>query len=128
MKQMRACCSGWLISAIFLVQYGAVLASNAQGANQAGWAEVDITPPLGIALGGRGGPTTLATKVLDPLYAQVLYLKDGKGKGFVLVSFDLVGMPHDLSDRLRTAIVHELGVEWNMVVLNPSHTHSGPYM
>jgi hypothetical protein len=96
--------------------------------SQAGWAEVEITPPLGIGLGGRGGPETLAKKVLDPLYAQVLYLKDPKGVGFVLVSFDLIGLPHDLSDRLRTDIVNELGVEWNLVVLNASHTHSGPYM
>src|SRR5580765_3091175 len=94
----------------------------------AGWAEVEITPPLGIGLGGRGGPGTLASKVLDPLYAQVAYLKDGKGAGFVLVSFDVVGLPHDLSDRIRSDIVHELGVEWNLVVLNASHTHSGPYM
>ena len=94
----------------------------------AGWAEIDITPPLGIALGGRAGPVTPADKVLDPLYAQVLYLKDGKGTGFVLASFDLVGLPHDLSDRLRTDIVHELAVNWNLVVLNASHTHSGPYV
>jgi hypothetical protein len=37
-------------------------------------------------------------------------------------------LPHDLSDRIRSDIVHELGVEWNLVVLNASHTHSGPYM
>jgi hypothetical protein len=96
--------------------------------SQAGWAEVEITPPLGIGLGGRGGPETVANKILDPLYAQVLYLKDPKGTGFVLVSFDLVGLPHDLSDRIRIDIVNELGVEWNLVVLNASHTHSGPYM
>jgi len=95
---------------------------------QAGWAEVDITPPLGIGLGGRGGPDTVATKVLDPLFAQVTYLKDTKGVGFVLISFDVVGLPHDLSDRLRTDVVHELGVDWNLVVLNASHTHSGPYL
>ena len=94
----------------------------------AGWAEVEITPPLGIALGGRGGPITLANKILDPLYSQVLYLKDAKGTGFVLASFDLVGITHELGDRIRTAIVQELGVEWNLVVLNCSHTHSGPYM
>jgi neutral ceramidase len=95
---------------------------------KAGWAQVEITPPLGIGLGGRGGPETLAKNILDPLYAQVLYLKDGKGTGFVLVSFDLVSLPHELSDRIRNAIVNELGVEWNLVVLNSSHTHSGPYM
>ena len=58
----------------------------------------------------------------------MLYLKDGKGTGFVLVSFDLVGLPHDLSDWIRNDIVNELGVDWNLVVLNASHTHSGPYM
>jgi neutral ceramidase len=94
----------------------------------AGWAEVEITPPLGIALGGRAGPQTVATKVLDPLYAQVLCLRDGKGNGFVLASFDVIGLPHDLSDRIRTRLVHELGVDWNLVVLNASHTHSGPYV
>ncbi len=98
------------------------------GRATAGWAEVEITPPLGIALGGRGGAETLANQVIDPLYAQVLYLKDGKGAGFVLASFDLIGLPHDLSDRIRTRMVHELGVNWNLVVLNTSHTHSGPNM
>jgi hypothetical protein len=117
---------------IGLLSFGAVsMIRAAEGpavTASAGWAEVDITPPLGIALGGRGGPETLAKKVIAPLDAQVLYLKDSKGTGFVLVSFDVVGLPHDLSDRIRTDIVHELGVDWNLVVLNASHTHSGPYM
>jgi hypothetical protein len=111
-----------------LLTVGMASASLAAAPPMAGWAEVEITPPLGIGLGGRGGPETLATKVLDPLFAQIVYLKDGKGEGFVLVSFDLVAMPHELSDRLRFDIVNELGVEWNLVLLNASHTHSGPYM
>src|SRR5881396_1103780 len=87
-------CLGWLTS----------LRADTNRVALAGWAEIEITPPLGIALGGRGGPGTLANKVLDPLYAQVLYLKDGKGTGFVLVSFDIVGITHELGDRIRTAI------------------------
>ncbi len=95
---------------------------------QAGWAEVDITPPMGLEMGGRGPTETVGKKILDPLFAQVLYLKDAKGTGFVLVSLDLVGIAHELSDRIRLSIVHELGVDWNLVVINTSHTHSGPQM
>src|ERR1035437_9200924 len=131
---MRPASTRWktlLILAGTLLRAGLCLAQAGdagKGVATAGWAEVEITPTLGIALGGRGGAETLANRVIDPLYAQVLYLKDDKGTGFVLASFDLIGLPHDLSDRIRTRVVHELGVDWNLVVLNASHTHSGPYM
>jgi hypothetical protein len=113
--------------AVLLVNYLHAAETKSQGAS-AGWSEVEITPPLGIALGGRGGPITASKKILDPIFAQVLYLKDAKRTGFVLVSFDLIGMSHELSEKIRLDIVHELGVSWNLVVLNTSHTHSGPYM
>lgn len=103
-------------------------AEKVKSTAQAGWAEIDITPPLGITLGGRGAPSTASKKVLDPLFAQVLYLKDAKETGFVLVSLDLISVSHELSDKLRLALMHELGVPWNLIVLNCSHTHSGPYM
>ncbi len=108
--------------------FAAAATSAASGGALAGWAEVEITPPLGIALGGRGGAETPADQVLDPLYAQVLFMQDAKGRGFVLASLDVIGLPHDLSDRIRARLVHELGVAWNLIVLNASHTHSGPYM
>ena len=120
---------GFLTLCLFLcVGIGLERAFCSESNASAGWAEVEITPPLGIFLGGRGGPLTRAKKVLSPLFAQVTCLKDAKGSLFVLASFDLVSLPHDLSDRIRTAIVHETGAEWNLVVLNSSHTHSGPYM
>ncbi len=131
---MKSASAGWkilleLAATLSFTGLGLAGAGEAgKGPAAAGWAEVEITPPLGIALGGRGGAETVATKVIDPLYAEVLYLRDGKGTGFVLASFDLIGLPRDLSDRIRTRMVHELGVEWNLVVLNTSHTHSGPYM
>ena len=113
---------------IILFSFNSLRVHSAESAGFAGWSEVEITPPLGIALGGRGGPSTASKKVLDPLFAQLVYLKDAKGTGFVLFSFDLIGMSHELSDRIRLDLVHELGVPWNLVVLNTSHTHSGPYM
>jgi neutral ceramidase len=124
-KQLLLVLGAFVLSLLLL---GSSTLSAEEPKAQAGWAEAEITPPLGIGLGGRGGPNTVAKKVLDPLFAQVLYLKDAHGTGFVLVSFDIIGLPHDLSDKIRTDIVNELGVEWNLVLLNASHTHSGPYM
>jgi neutral ceramidase len=96
-------------------------------AQLAGWSEIEITPPIGIALGGRGAAGAIPSKeVLDPLYAQVLFIQDNEKNRFALVSFDIVGMPPDLGGKIRRSIVHELGVPWNLVVLNCSHTHSGP--
>ena len=117
-----------LVKTILLVLFAFAVSSKTDAA-EAGWAEVDITPPVGIALGGRGGSGAVpSTKVLDPLYAQVCYVKDEKGAGFALVSFDIVGMSHDLAEKIRADLVHELGVDWKLAILNCSHTHSGPNM
>src|SRR5687767_575266 len=90
-------------------------AAETNGA-RAGWASVDITPKLGIALGGRGGPDAQADKVLDPLMAQLLLLQDAKSNRFVLVSLDLVGLQHDFSDRVRAGVAAELGMPVNLMV------------
>jgi neutral ceramidase len=121
----------WFLNPFFLVCLAIgipIFAAESRAGASAGWAEVEITPPLGIALGGRGGPDAQATKIIDPLYAQVLVLKDEKGTAFVLVSMDVVGIQHDTSDRIRMAIAGALGVQLNLVVINCSHTHSGPFM
>ncbi len=38
--------------------------------NKAGWAHIDITPPLGLPMGGRGSRFTPGAEVIDPLLAQ----------------------------------------------------------
>lgn len=125
---MKCCLHECLLILGLASSMGIGSAAERAASSSAGWAEVEITPPLGIALGGRGGADAEATRILDPLYAHVLILKDVKGTGFVLVSLDVVGMQHDTSERIRMAIAGELGIEINLVVLNFSHTHSGPFM
>ena len=115
----------FLLLTLFIVQFWNRAHAEEQSA---GWAQMEITPPLGIALGGRGGNYVLAKQVIDPLYLGVIYLEDENGKGMLFASFDLVGLPHSLSDQLRLSAVQELGIDWNLVVLNSSHTHSGPNM
>ena len=68
-----------LIAKLFLAALVSIVCVGVQAAEtkaataaSAGWAEVDITPPLGIALGGRGAPATASKKVLDPLVASAV--------------------------------------------------------
>ncbi len=61
----QGCPRSVLESALVLALLIFTPATNAKTSASAGWAEVDITPPLGIGLGGRGGPGTVAKKVLD---------------------------------------------------------------
>lgn len=74
---MKPASAGWKIVAVLATALLSAALCLAQADNadsspaKAGWAQVDITPPLGIALGGRGGPETPADRVLDPLFAQV---------------------------------------------------------
>ncbi len=99
------------------------LAGNAQNL-RAGVSRVDITPPLGVDLWGyfdRSGP---ANGKLDPLFARVLVLDDGR-KSVAVITLDLgrsFGPPQIawLRDKAR----RQHGVA--EVMLIASHTHSGP--
>jgi len=112
--------------AIFLIVFSCLLVTtvNAQNNFRAGAARVDITPPLGVEMWGyfdRSGP---ANGKLDPLYARVLALDDGR-QIIAVITLDLgrsFGPPQIawLRDKAR----RQHGVR--EVMLIASHTHSGP--
>ena len=93
---------------------------------KAGWAEVDCTPPLGLPMGGRGTRFTPGREILDPLYLQALLLRDVKGKQLLLITIDMIGLSADMSTRFRGELAAQTGVSPAHIVLNFSHTHSGP--
>ena len=93
---------------------------------RAGWASVDCTPPLGLPMGGRGTRFTPGATVLDPLRMQALLLRDADGKGLLLLSMDMIGLSGDMSARFRREIAAHIGLAPSGIVLNFSHTHSGP--
>jgi len=100
------------------------VAVKSQGVLRAGVSRVDITPPPGVEMWGyfdRAGP---ATGTLDPLFARVLVLDDGR-QTIALITLDLgrsFGPPQIawLRDKAR----RQHGVK--DVMLIASHTHSGP--
>ena len=93
---------------------------------KAGWAVTDITPPTGLPLGGRGPRFAPITHVIDPLEAAATALEDADGRRALLVSLDLIGAGTVFTFELRHRVAALTGVPLEAVVVNFSHTHSGP--
>lgn len=109
---------------------------------EVGMSKVDITPPVGVPLGGYGGvdrriiPWDIFNKhkyakylrpsdgIIDPIYSKVMIVKKD-GKSTLLISQDLIGTTldfrKDIIDRLR-----EINLQYDAVTIVATHTHSGP--
>ena len=93
---------------------------------QAGYGEVDITPPKGAPLIGFGIRSGRCAEGLEsPLRVRAVALDDGEAR-LLLVSCDLLGLSLEYSDQLRQDLAgeHSLGAEG--VLLACTHTHYGP--
>jgi neutral ceramidase len=93
---------------------------------RAGWATADITPPLGLPMGGRGTRYTPGAAVLDPLLLQALVLEDAQGGRVLCLSLDMIGLSWTMSARLRHELAAQTGISFDRIIVNFSHTHSGP--
>lgn len=91
---------------------------------KAGIASVDITPPVGVDMTGFAGRPSGAVGIHDPLYAKALVLDDGSTK-LAVVTTDLLSLDFELVDKTRS-LIEEVGIPPTNVMLNSSHTHSGP--
>lgn len=96
--------------------------------NRAGWASGEITPPLGLPMGGRGPRFSYGSEVLSPLFAGVTILEDAAGKRLALVSLDLISIDFTQGHRLSAAVAAAVGTTTASVIINTSHTHSGPML
>ncbi|MEP7363871.1 MAG: neutral/alkaline non-lysosomal ceramidase N-terminal domain-containing protein [Acidobacteriota bacterium] len=93
---------------------------------RAGVAKVDITPKQPVWLSGYAARTKPAEGTLTPLYAKALAIEDKKGTRVVMVTTDLVGLPHSITDAVAARLAKEHNLERSQVVFNSSHTHTGP--
>ncbi|WP_019987330.1 neutral/alkaline non-lysosomal ceramidase N-terminal domain-containing protein [Rudanella lutea] len=103
------------------------ISANAQGW-KAGVARAVITPQGAIWQGGYASRTHASDGKLHDLCAKALALQDANGKRAVLVTTDLLGFPKPMSDRIRQRLQQSLGLAKADVILNSSHTHSGPVL
>ncbi|MDH3726228.1 MAG: hypothetical protein OER77_01745 [Myxococcales bacterium] len=92
---------------------------------QAGFAEVDITPPLHLSLAGKFFPSPIQ-RVLDPLFAHAMVFESGATRA-VLIGCDLLACSGRPVDEVRNDVQEELGIPASHIAVFVTHTHKGPY-
>ena len=93
---------------------------------QAGFSRVNITPPLGVSLGGHPhADTRTATEVLDDLEINTLAVSAG-GKIAVLFSADLLYIRKTDSEQIRRLVAEENNIPYESIFIACTHTHTGP--
>lgn len=105
-----------------------VLAAGVASAGEfkAGFARVDITPPLGSYMPGYY-KLRYARKVLDPLQINMVAFSDGKTTALV-AQYDTEALSDWVADSMRDAIVKATGVARDAVLLHASHTHDSGFL
>ena len=95
---------------------------------KAGVARVVITPQQPLWMAGYATRNHASEGTLHDLWAKALALEDARGNRAVLVTTDLLGLPKGLSDRIRDRLLATFNLSRAQLLLNSSHTHSGPVL
>ncbi|MBS3771306.1 MAG: neutral/alkaline non-lysosomal ceramidase N-terminal domain-containing protein [Bacteroidales bacterium] len=107
-------------------------ASNEGEGNAGGWeagvAHTVITPETPIWMAGYASRDHPSEGTLHNLWAKALALEDNSGRKAVLITSDLLGFPKGLSDRIRNRLEKKYDLSRDQVILNSSHTHTGPVL
>jgi len=93
---------------------------------KAGVAVCDITPPTGLWLAGYAMRDHPAEGTIHPLWVKALALQDAQGKTAVIVSSDILGFTAKMSQKIKQQVKDKTGLDIGDILLNSSHTHSGP--
>jgi neutral ceramidase len=98
------------------------------GGWRAGSAKVIITPEQSMWLAGYGARDHPSEGTEIDLWAKALALEDASGKKAVLVTIDNVGIGKEMADHIRNRLRLRFGLTSSQLILNCSHTHSGPVL
>ncbi len=93
---------------------------------KAGVARTIITPQKPMWMAGYASRDRPSEGTRHDLWAKALLLEDENGKRSVLVSTDLVGIRQEMSNKVRNRLEKQYGLTREQVILNSSHTHTGP--
>ena len=91
----------------------------------AGFAEIDISPPLGTQIAGDIGRPRPTEEIREPIFARAAVFENEGTKLCVLV-LDLLGIGHEWADRIRDGAAERFGFDRRAVMVHTTQTHSAP--
>jgi neutral ceramidase len=115
-----------VMSIAMMAVLGSSILCGAGDGWMAGTAQVEITPEHAMWMAGYASRREASKGTMHPLWVKALALQDGKGHQTLMITSDILGFPKDLSDRVRDRLRASLKLERDQIILNASHTHSGP--
>ncbi len=115
-----------LTLAVFLAAGLASLAADVPTPWKAGVATVVITPEQPMWMAGYASRTNVSNGKINDLFAKALALEDDRGTRLVIITLDLIGIPRTLRKNLEARAQKAWQLPPEGLLLNASHTHSGP--
>ena len=100
--------------------------TNMQSGWKAGVARANITPDESIWMAGFGFRNKPSEGVTTDIWASALALEDANGHRAVIIAIDNAGIRKELSDAIRAKLKAAYNLLNEQVVINSSHTHTGP--
>ena len=89
-----------------------------------GFGKREITPPIGTPIVGYYRQRFMKG-VIDPLYVRAAFFQSGDERAIVL-TMDLCLLGKDWVLRIREKCAQAFGVDVDAILVNGSHTHTGP--
>ena len=93
---------------------------------RAGLAKVVITPQETMWMAGYAARNKPAEGAVHDLYAKALVLKDSNSTTFILVTLDLISVPHPIRNYIESHVNEKYNLPASALMINCSHTHCGP--
>ena len=107
-----------------------VFAQTSPAGKETGWkagvAKVNITPGKSMWMRGYGARNRPSEGTLHDLWAKSFAFEDAGGERAVLITLDLCTMQKSFSDDIRNRLQKKYKLKRSQIILNFSHTHSGP--
>jgi neutral ceramidase len=104
----------------------AATANDPKGMWKAGVAAVVTTPEQSMWMAGYAARSKPSEGKVHELNAKALALEDAAGTRLVIVTVDLIGFPREFRDAVEKEVAARYGLKPQALLLNASHTHSGP--